>query len=72
MVIILPPDALRVVPDVGVVVPTLSCAIVNANTVKVVRHALQSGILVVEQTLLLSDLILQARDLSLNLVLIGD
>ena len=72
MVIILPPDALRVVPDVGVVVSALSCAIVNANTVKVVRHALQRGILVVEQTLLLSDLILQARDLCLNLVLIAD
>ena len=72
MVIILPPDALRVVPDVGVVVPALSSAIVNANTVKVVRHALQRGILVVEQTLLLSDLILQARDLCLNLVLIAD
>ena len=72
MVIILPPDALRVVPDVGVVVPALSSAIVNANTVKVVRHALQRGILVVQQTLLLSDLILQARDLCLNLVLIAD
>ena len=60
------------VPDVGVVVAALSCAIVNANTVKVVRHALQRGILVVEQTLLLGDLILQARDLCLDLVLIGD
>ena len=72
MVIILPPDALRVVPDVGVVVSAFSSAIVNANTVKVVRHALQRGILVVQQTLLLSDLILQARDLCLNLVLIAD
>ena len=71
MVIVLSPDALCVVPDVGVVVSALSCAIVNAYTVKVVRHALQRRILFVQQTLLLSDLILQARDLCLNLVLIG-
>ena len=71
MVIVLSPDALSVVPDVGVVVSALSCAIMNADTVQVVRHALQRRILVVEQTLLLSDLILQARDLCPHLVLIG-
>lgn len=42
----------------------LSRAVVNTDAMQVVRHSLQSGILVVKQTLLSSDLLFKALDLS--------
>ena len=57
MIVIFAPYILRVVPDVAVVVATLSRAIVNADTVQVVGHLRQLGILVGKLLLLLSDLL---------------
>ena len=57
MIVIFAPYILRVVPDVAVVVATLSRAIVNADTVQVVGHLRQLGILVCKLLLLLSDLL---------------
>ena len=48
MVIILAPDILCMVLDVGIVVAALSCAIMDAYAVQVVRHALQRRILVIQ------------------------
>ena len=66
MVVIFAPDALRVVPNVRVVMAALGRAIVNADTVQVVRHPRQRRILVVQLPLLFCDLLFQAPDLCGN------
>jgi len=46
VVVVLPPDVLSVIKDIGVVMAALSRSIVNADSVQMVWHLLQGRILV--------------------------
>lgn len=66
VVIVLAPDTLIVVLNVRVVMTALCRAVVDTDTVQIVRHLLEGDILILKQVLLVLDLLLQAADLILD------
>ena len=66
VVVVAAPLVLHMVLDVGVIVATLSCAIMDDHSMQVILHVLQANVLVGEQFLLLCNLVLQALDLILD------
>lgn len=69
VIVVLPPDVLPVIPDVAVVVTTLSGAFVNAHPVQMVRHALQRLLVqAVQVVLMLAYLAFEIAYLLLDLV----
>jgi len=68
MVVVLSPYVLSVVKDVGVVMAALSCSIVDADSMQVVRHLLQRQILVLQLVFLALNLLLKASHLLPDLI----
>ena len=66
MVVVLSPNALHMIPNVAVVVATLSRSVMNTNAMQVVGHVLQDLVLLVQEILLGANLILQGCHLRLD------